>query len=112
MAEVQIDPRDVGHLRIGQEANVKVTTYDLARFGSVDGRLNRISASTFMDDQGNPYFRGVIVLSQNFVGTEPGRNLILPGMVVDANIVTGERSLFRYLLKPLYRSLDSAFSER
>jgi len=112
VAEVRIQPRDVGHLKVGQEARVQVTTYDVARFGSVEGRLEQISASTFTDEEGNPFYRGIIALTQNYVGDRPGFNPILPGMVVDAAISTGSKSLIRYLLKPVYRSLDIAFSER
>ena len=112
VAEVQIHPRDVGHLRVGQEAQVKVTTYDTAKHGMVMGRLSRISASTFQDQDGQPFFKATIALDTNFVGQNPTQNPVLPGMVVDANIRTGSKSLLRYLLKPVYRSLDVAFRER
>lgn len=112
VAEVQIHPRDVGHLRVGQEAQVKVTTYDTAKHGMVMGRLSRISASTFQDQDGQPFFKATIALDANFVGQDPTQNPVLPGMVVDANIRTGSKSLLRYLLKPVYRSLDVAFRER
>lgn len=112
VAEVQVQPKDIGHLDVGQEASVKVTTYDVSRLGAVPGTLQRISASTFQTEEGEPFYRAIITLSQNHVGTTAGRNLILPGMVVDADITTGSKTLFRYLLKPIYRSLDVAFSER
>ena len=112
VAEVRILPKDVGHLSVGQPAQVKVTTYDVARYGVVEGELKQISASTFRDEEGEPYFKGIIELSQSYVGTLPDQNPILPGMVVDADVSTGSKSLFRYLLKPVYRSLDGAFSER
>jgi len=112
VAEVRISPRDVGHLRQGQLANIKVTTYDAARFGVVEGRLKRVSASTFEDERGEPFFKGIIELNQSYVGSDPNKNPILPGMVVDADIVTGSKSLLQYLLKPVYRGLNSAFRER
>ena len=112
VAEVQIHPRDVGHLRVGQEAQVKVTTYDTAKHGMIMGTLRRVSASTFQDQDGQPFFKAIIALDSNFVGHDPAQNPILPGMVVDANIRTGSKSLLRYLLKPVYRSLDVAFRER
>jgi len=112
VAEVQIHPRDVGHLRVGQEAQVKVTTYDASKHGMVTGTLRRISASTFQDQDGQPFFKATITLDTNFVGHDPAQNPVLPGMQVDANIRTGSKSLLRYLLKPVYRSLDVAFRER
>ena len=104
VAEVQILPRDIGHMTIGQTARVKVTSYDVARFGSLEGELVHISASSFQDEEGEPYFKGVIALAKNYVGATPGRNLVLPGMVVDADINTGRKTLLQYLLKPVYRA--------
>ncbi len=112
VAEVQILPRDIGHMTIGQTARVKVTSYDVARFGSLEGELVHISASSFQDEEGEPYFKGVIALAKNYVGATPERNLVLPGMVVDADINTGRKTLLQYLLKPVYRALDSSFHER
>ena len=112
VAEVRISPRDIGHLREGQPAQVKVTTFDLARFGAIEGRLKYLSATTFEDEQKEPFYKGVIELSQNYVGSQPGRNAIQPGMVVDADIKTGSKSLLEYLLRPVYRGLDGAFRER
>ena len=112
VAEVQVAPRDIGHLELGQLANLTVSTYDVARFGVVEGRLKHLSASTFEDEQGEVFYKGVIALSQSYVGTDPERNPIQPGMVVDVEIVTGSRSLLEYLLRPVYRGLQGSFRER
>jgi HlyD family secretion protein/adhesin transport system membrane fusion protein len=112
VAEVRISPRDIGHLNPGQEAQVRVSSYDVTRFGSVDGRLKQLSASTFEDEEGEPYYKGVVELAQAHVGGESGRNLILPGMVVDVAINTGSKTLLHYLLRPVSRGLDGAFRER
>jgi HlyD family secretion protein/adhesin transport system membrane fusion protein len=112
VAEVRISPRDVGHLRVGQDAQIKVSTFDVARFGSVDGQLKQVSASTFEDEQGDPYYKGIVELGQNHVGRNPALNVITPGMVGDVAINTGSKSLLAYLLRPVYRGLDGAFHER
>lgn len=112
VAEVQILPRDIGHLAVGQPAKVKVTSYDVARFGALKGKLQYVSASTFQDEEGEPFFKGIISLDRYYVGDNPIRNLVLPGMIVDADISTGRKTLLQYLLKPVYRALDSSFRER
>ena len=112
IAEVRILPRDIGHMEIGQKAELRVSAYDSVRFGTITGRLDRISASTFLDENGEPYYKAVITMEKNHVGSEAGRNLVLPGMVVDASINTGGKTLLEYLLKPVYRSLNNAFRER
>ena len=74
--------------------------------------LVRLSATTFKDDDGTIYYKGVIRLSKTHVGDNPIENMILPGMTVDVDVNTGERTLLRYLLRPVYESMDRAFVER
>jgi HlyD family secretion protein/adhesin transport system membrane fusion protein len=110
--EGKIQPRDVGHVRIGQPVTVKVTTYDFARFGGISGELKDVSASTFLDEQGEPYYKGIVELDRNYVGNDPAQNRVMPGMTVQADIKTGKKTLFEYLLKPVYSSVSTAFRER
>ena len=110
--EAKIQPRDVGHVRFGQPVTVKVTTYDFARFGGISGELKDVSASTFLDEQGEPYYKGIISLDKSYVGSDPGQNRVMPGMTVQADIKTGKKTLFSYLLKPVYSSVSTSFRER
>ncbi len=112
VAEVRIEPKDIGHVSIGDPANIKITTFDPARFGAINGEVKKISASTFQTPEGNPYYKAIITLEKNFVHSAGRRHTVLPGMIVNAEIVTGSKSLTRYLLKPIYRTLDIAFTER
>ncbi len=112
VVEAKIQPRDVGHVRIGQPVTVKVTTYDFARFGGITGELRDVSASTFLDEQGEPYYKGIIELDRNYVGRDETQNRVMPGMTVQADIKTGKKTLFEYLLKPVYSSVSTSFRER
>ena len=112
IAEVRIDPKDIGHVEVGAPADIKITTFDPARFGSIGGEVRRISASTFQDEKGEPYYKVIVALSHSYVGLGAERHRVLPGMVVNAEIITGSKTLTRYMLKPVYRSLDIAFTER
>nr|WP_295831830.1 HlyD family type I secretion periplasmic adaptor subunit [uncultured Azospirillum sp.] len=110
--EAHVTPRDVGHLQIGQEATVKVLTYDFARYGAITGTLQRISASTFLDEQKRPYYKAVVALSRNHVGRDDVQHPVLPGMTTQVEMPTGKRSLLEYLLKPIYFALSDSFNER
>ena len=112
LAEVRVQPKDIGHIHGGAEAKVTVSTFDPYVFGSIEGHVKTISATSFEDEQGQPYFKVQIALAKNALSHNETDYPVLPGMVVTADIVTGEKSLARYLLKPVYRSLDVAFSER
>ncbi|MFT6490038.1 MAG: HlyD family secretion protein/adhesin transport system membrane fusion protein [Parvibaculaceae bacterium] len=112
VAEVKVSPNDIGHVALGDPAQIKITTYDPARYGALEGNVKKISATTFRDEEGEPYYKTVIALNSTHVGREAAQHAVLPGMVVNAEIITGSKSLTRYLLKPVYRALDNAFTER
>lgn len=112
VAEVRVSPNDIGYVHVGDEAHIKITTFDAAQFGAIKGTVRQISPSTFQDERGELYYKTVIALERPYVGGGESRHAVLPGMIVNAEIVTGSKSLVRYLLKPVYRSLDVAFTER
>ncbi len=112
IAEVRIGPPDVGSVTRGQPVSVNVSAYDFYRYGGIDGTLDRVSASTFQDDDGSLYYKGMITLEASHVGQGERANPILPGMTIEANINTGERTLLEYLIKPIYRSVSNAFDKR
>lgn len=112
MVEALVSPADVGNLKVGQPVKVKVSAFDSSRFGSTPGRLKGISASTFQNEQGKTFYRAHISLDQHHVGNDPDRNLILPGMTVQAEIITGEKTVLDYLLRPLHMVTQTAFRER
>ncbi len=112
LAEVKISPADIGHIKKGAQVTVKVTTFDFSRYGSIQGTIAALSATTFTSEQGTPYYKGIIKLEKHYVGNNPKMNKVLPGMIVNGDVITGEKSLLAYLLKPIHRSLNSAFIER
>lgn len=91
LAEVKISPRDVGHVRVGQDVVTKISTYDFARYGVVMGKLTSLSA-TFQEQDGQVYYKGFVKLDRVGVGPDPAANPLLPGMVLQADIRLGSRS--------------------
>lgn len=108
---VRISPQDIGHLKIGQQVQVKFSTFDFSRYGSVQGRLDHISATTFEGENGDRFYKGRISLSRSYVGNDT-TNSIMPGMTVMADVVTGKKTILQYMLKPIHTSLRTAFTER
>lgn len=111
-AEIKVTPRDVGHLKVGQSVRVKISTYDFARYGLLMGTLASVSSGSFLNDKGEPYFRAIVVLDKNYVGNDPTRFTIAPGMTVQAEVITGNKTLLQYLLKPVFTQLQQSFHER
>lgn len=112
-AKVRIPARDIGHVEAGQDVTVKVSSYTYTRFGSIDGTLRKVSASSLVQKDGEaPFYRGWVELNKAYVGKDPGQQRVLPGMSVQADIVTGEKTLLEYLVKPIADAVDAAFHER
>lgn len=110
--EGRIQPKDVGKLREGQRVLVKVTAFDYPRYGGIYGKVKTISATTFLDDKNNPYYRVLVTLDKNYVGADPQKNIISPGMTVQADIETDHKTLLQYLFKPIYMAIHESFRER
>jgi HlyD family secretion protein/adhesin transport system membrane fusion protein len=71
-----------------------------------------VSPSTFLDEEQRPYYRAEVLLERAYLGHDPKRNRLIPGMTVQANIITGEKTVLQYLLKPVYRGLSASLQER
>jgi adhesin transport system membrane fusion protein len=111
-AEVRISPRDIGFVKEGQPVNLRVTSYDYSRFGFVKGTLKRVGVSSMVGEDKASYYQGLVELKHPYVGDVPGRNLLQPGMKVEAQILTGEKTLLTYLVKPLIDVVSMSFQER
>jgi HlyD family type I secretion membrane fusion protein len=112
IVESRISTQDIGHVHVGQEAVIKVGSYDPQRFGVVEGEVKLISPSTYLDEENQPYYKAQIELAKKYLGAQPGKYKLIPGMTVTADIRTGEKTVLDYLLKPVYRGFQNAFQER
>ncbi len=100
---------DIAFLRPGQRSVVKFSAYDFSIYGGLEGVLEHIGADTVTDEKGNAFYIVRVRTNKSTLGD----NLpIIPGMVAEVDIVTGEKSVLTYLLKPVLRAKARAFSER
>jgi adhesin transport system membrane fusion protein len=109
--EAKIHATDIGHISIGDPVKIKITTYDYTRFGIITGKLIKLSATTFLDEKGVPFYKGLIELEKSYVGQDSSQNRLLPGMTVQADINTGSKTLLEYLLRPIQVAISSSFRE-
>lgn len=110
--EARVAASDIGRIHPGQPVRLKVSTYEYTRYGALPGVLEQLSPTTFMDEQGRPYYKAYVSLKRSYMGPTPGQDPILPGMTVQADIGTGQKTLAAYLLKPVVASLRESFHER
>jgi len=111
VVEARLSPNDIGYIHIGQVVEIKVDSFDASRFGSAEGIVEIISATTYLDEQQAPYYKAKIKIKHSYLGDDPTTHILIPGMTVQANIKIGVKSLLDYLLKPISRGFDNAFHE-
>lgn len=110
LVEARVAPQDIAFLSPGQAATVKLTAYDYSIYGGLQAELEHISADTITDDQGNSYF---LVRVRTLEGESLDSELrVIPGMTAEVDIVTGERTVMQFLLKPVLRAWSDSMGER
>ncbi|UHD46507.1 HlyD family type I secretion periplasmic adaptor subunit [Aureimonas altamirensis] len=110
LVEARILPRDIAYIHPGQRANVKLTAYDYAIFGGLEGQVHTISPDTIQDEAkpGEYYYRVYIRTAEDaLVSTAGTRFPIVPGMVATVDIHTGEKTVMDYLMKPFNRAREA-----
>ncbi|MCK9802410.1 hemolysin secretion protein D [Pseudomonas chlororaphis] len=112
LIEAKVRPQDVAFLHPGQRAMVKFSAYDYTIYGGLSARLELIGADTITDDKGNSFYLIQVRTDKNHLGGELKPLLIIPGMVATVDIITGEKSVLDYLLKPVLKARTEAMRER
>ncbi len=113
IVEARIKPRDIAFVHVGLPAVVKFTAYDFSIYGGLEGKVINVSADTFLDKKTQePYFLIRVKTDKNYLGTVDDPKPILPGMVAQVGVVIGKKRVLEYLLKPVLKAKDVAFTER
>jgi len=119
LVEARLKPQDIAFIRPNQDAVVKLTAYDSSVFGSLKGKVERISADTIIeeksksgDEKPESFYRVVVRTDKNYLGTQENPLPIIPGMVATVEVLTGKKSVLDYLVKPARLLADEAFRER
>lgn len=109
-AEVRVQPTDIGFVKKGEDARLKLGTYDFMRYGTITGKVVMVSSFSTLDEKSNPYFKVIVSIPQNFVGDK--EKTIEPGMTIQADIITDRQSVLKYLLRPIYVAFSQGMRER
>jgi adhesin transport system membrane fusion protein len=112
LIEAQIRPADIAFLRPGQEAIIKFTAYDFSIYGGLQAKLERISADTITNEEDESFYLIYLRTEQNYIKSSLGELGIIPGMTVTVDILTGEKTVLDYLLKPILKAKNEALRER
>lgn len=111
IVEAKLSPADIGHLRVGQKAVVKVSAYDFSIYGGAPANLNYISASTFLNEKEEAYFLVRLETENSFLNEQQKLLPLMAGMTVSVDVLTGKKTVMDYLLKPILKAKNSALRE-
>ena len=109
LLEARVLPKDIAFIRPGQEAVVKFTAYDFAVYGGLSGKVENISPDTVVDERGNAFY---VIRVRTDRPAFSEQLPILPGMTAEVDILTGNKTVLSYLLKPILRAKSVALTER
>jgi adhesin transport system membrane fusion protein len=113
LIEAQIRPQDRGFIAPNQKAKVKITAYDYSIYGGLDATLEQISADAIENEKKELFFRVRLRTDKNFLVGKQGEQLpIIPGMTATVDILTGNKTVLEYLLKPILKARETALTER
>ena len=116
-AEISIDARDVGFVRLEDKVAVKLEAYNYLEHGHAEGRLHVLSEDAFTtrEDDGKtavrPFYKANVVIDRAELHNVPNGFRMIPGMPVTADIKVGTRSLLSYVSHGIHRSLNEAMRE-
>jgi adhesin transport system membrane fusion protein len=107
--EARVQPRDIAFISPGQRATVKFSAYDFSIYGGLEAKVENISPDTIVDEKGNAFYLvRVRTTKVGFTDKLP----IIPGMTAEVDVLTGNKSVLSYLLKPVLKVRDGALRER
>ncbi|QKV16983.1 HlyD family type I secretion periplasmic adaptor subunit [Oricola thermophila] len=113
LVEARISPRDVAFVVPGQPALVKITAFDFSIYGGLEGEVVNVSPDSIVDQKtGEPYFEVRIKTDSAQLRKDENVFNITPGMICTVDIITGRKTILHYLLKPINKARQEAFTER
>lgn len=112
VVEALVLPKDIGFVKLGQQANVKITAYDYSIFGSMEGKVVNISADAVPNEKGETFYQVKIETKTPVIESIDKKLPIQPGMQAQIDIITGKKTILQFLSKPIVALKENAFRER
>lgn len=115
LVEAKIDPKDIAFISPSLKAIVKITAYDFSIYGGLEGKIVEISADSIIDKESKDqksYYKVVVKTDKNYLEKEGKKLPIIPGMIASVDIITGQKSILDFLLKPILKTKQDALHER
>jgi hemolysin D len=111
-AEITVLNMDIGFVEAGQNVEIKLETFPFTRFGLIPGTVKQVGRDAIIDEKKGPIYKAEVSLKKNQILVGNKWVPLAPGMSMQAEIKTGDRSVISYFLSPFLRYRDEALRER
>lgn len=115
--EAKVKPADIAFVKPGLPAAIKLDAYDYTIFGSIPGTVSYISADTLNDESRSmsepAYYRVQVKTKASDLPQHAAKRIeIQPGMTASVEIKTGHNTVWKYLTKPITKTMNESLGER
>ncbi|MEW9679099.1 HlyD family type I secretion periplasmic adaptor subunit [Pseudomonas sp. TE50-2] len=110
--EAMLENKDVGFVREGQQASVKVETFTFTKYGTVAGEVVSVSNDAIEDEKRGLIYSSRVRLLQDSIWVRDQKVALSPGMSVTVEIKTDRRKVIDYFLSPLQQYANESLRER
>jgi adhesin transport system membrane fusion protein len=110
--EAMILPQDIGFVKLGQSARLKISAYDFSIFGAMTGTVTQVSPDAVTNERGESFYMARIETQAPVLLSGDKELPVLPGMQAQIDIITGSKTVLQYLSKPIVAVKENAFRER
>jgi len=117
LIEAKVKPSDIAFVKPGLPTTIKLDAYDYTIYGSLQGTVSYISADTLSDESRNmnepAYYRVQVKTKASDITRHASKRIeIQPGMTASVEIKTGHNTVWKYLTKPITKTMAEALGER
>ena len=117
LLEAKVPPKDIADVAIGMNAKIRLDPFDSSVYGTIEGSVVFISGDTIVENNAKgteeTFYKAHIAVAKGRITTSVGKEInLIPGMTGQVDIKTGDRTVIKYMLKPIVKTLDSSFGEK
>jgi hemolysin D len=110
--EAFLENKDIGFVRLGQTAAVKIDAFEYTKYGTVPGKVSHVSRDAIEDEKKGLIYAVRVLLGKAALNVDGAEMPLSPGMSVNVEIKTGDRRVIEYVLSPVLRHRRESFNER
>lgn len=110
--EVFLENKDIGFVREGMLAEIKIHTFPFTKYGIIDGEVITVSNDATVDEKRGLIYGMRLLMAQNTISVEGKDVRLMPGMAVTAEVQIGHRRIIEFFLSPLLRHSEESLRER